>query len=69
MTVSPAMDSTRIGTRAGLAVAVGDGVTEAKAAAHYVTQAAGGRGAVRETIELILQAQGKWEPFLKQYAA
>ena len=56
-------------TRAGLAVAVGDGVTEAKAAAHYVTQAAGGRGAVRETIELILQAQGKWEPFLKQYAA
>ena len=56
-------------TRAGLAVAVGDGVAEAKAAAHYVTSAAGGRGAVRETIELILQAQGKWEPFLKQYAA
>ena len=56
-------------TRAGLAVAVGDGVAEAKAAAHYVTKAAGGRGAVRETIELILQAQGKWEPFLKQYAA
>jgi 3-deoxy-D-manno-octulosonate 8-phosphate phosphatase (KDO 8-P phosphatase) len=25
-------------TRAGLAVAVGDGVAEAKAAAHYVTQ-------------------------------
>jgi len=56
-------------TRAGLAVVVGDGVAEAKAAAHYVTQAAGGAGAVRETIELILKAQGKWAPFIKQYAA
>ena len=34
--------------RAGFSVAVGDGVAEAKAAAHFVTQAAGGRGAVRE---------------------
>jgi 3-deoxy-D-manno-octulosonate 8-phosphate phosphatase (KDO 8-P phosphatase) len=56
-------------TRAGLAVAVGDGVAEAKAAAHWVTQAVGGRGAVRETIELILQAQKKWQPFLEHYAA
>ena len=56
-------------TRAGLAVAVGDAVPEAKAAAHCVTKAAGGRGAVRETVELILQAQKKWQPFLKHYAA
>jgi 3-deoxy-D-manno-octulosonate 8-phosphate phosphatase (KDO 8-P phosphatase) len=56
-------------TRAGLAVAVGDAVPEAKAAAHFTTQAAGGRGAVREAVELILKAQGKWQPFLKQYAA
>lgn len=56
-------------TRAGLAVAVGDGVAEAKAAAHLVTQAAGGRGAVRETIELILKAQKKWQPFMEHYAA
>jgi 3-deoxy-D-manno-octulosonate 8-phosphate phosphatase (KDO 8-P phosphatase) len=55
-------------TRAGLAVAVGDGVAEAQAAAHYVTKNAGGRGAVRETVELILQAQGKWQPFVKFYA-
>jgi 3-deoxy-D-manno-octulosonate 8-phosphate phosphatase (KDO 8-P phosphatase) len=27
-------------------------------AAHYVTQAGGGRGAVREACELILRAQG-----------
>ena len=56
-------------TRAGLAVAVGDAVPEAKAAAHWVTRAAGGRGAVREAVELILQAQQKWRPFLEHYAA
>ena len=44
----------------GLAVAVGDGCREARAAAHYVTRAAGGRGAVREVIELILRCQGEW---------
>jgi 3-deoxy-D-manno-octulosonate 8-phosphate phosphatase (KDO 8-P phosphatase) len=56
-------------TRAGLAVAVGDGVAEARAAAHWTTRADGGRGAVRETLEMILKAQGKWAPILKQYAA
>jgi 3-deoxy-D-manno-octulosonate 8-phosphate phosphatase (KDO 8-P phosphatase) len=55
-------------TRAGLAVAVGDGVAEAKAAAHYVTREAGGRGAVRETVELILKAQGKWAAFQQKYS-
>ncbi|HEY1490383.1 MAG TPA: HAD-IA family hydrolase, partial [Verrucomicrobiae bacterium] len=43
--------------RAGLAVAVADGVTEAKAAAHFTTHAFGGHGAVREVLEMILQAQ------------
>ena len=56
-------------TRAGLAVAVGDALPEAKAAAHWVTRAAGGRGAVREAVELILKAQAKWQPFLEHYAA
>jgi 3-deoxy-D-manno-octulosonate 8-phosphate phosphatase (KDO 8-P phosphatase) len=55
--------------RAGLAVAVGDAVPEAKAAAHWVTKAVGGRGAVREAVELILKAQNKWRPILKHYAA
>ena len=54
--------------RAGLAVAVADGVAEARAAAHFVTQAAGGRGAVREILEMILQAQGIWEPFVAHYS-
>lgn len=47
--------------RAGLAVAVADGVVEVRRAAHYVTQARGGEGAVREVVELILKSQGKWK--------
>jgi 3-deoxy-D-manno-octulosonate 8-phosphate phosphatase (KDO 8-P phosphatase) len=54
-------------SRAGLAVAVGDGVSEARARAHYVTRQPGGRGAVREVIEMILHTQGKWESFVKHY--
>ena len=54
--------------RAGLAVAVADGVDEAKAAADYVTHAAGGHGAIREVIEIILQAQGIWAPFVAHYS-
>ena len=56
-------------TRAGFAVAVGDAVPEAKAAAHFTTKAVGGRGAVREAIELILRAQKKWQPFVEKYSA
>ena len=51
----------------GLAVAVADACPEAKEDAHYVTQALGGRGAVREVIELILRAQGSWETILARY--
>jgi len=50
-------------------VAVGDAVPEAKAAAHVTTKAAGGRGAVREAVELILRAQGKWAQFVEKYSA
>ena len=53
--------------RAGVAVTVGDGVTEARAAADYVTRAAGGHGAVREMVELILQAQHKWNHTVAEY--
>ena len=43
--------------RAGVAVAVANGVAEAQAAADYVTRASGGHGAVREVVELVLKAQ------------
>jgi 3-deoxy-D-manno-octulosonate 8-phosphate phosphatase (KDO 8-P phosphatase) len=45
----------------GLAVAVADACAEVRADAHYVTRAPGGRGAVRETVELILRCQGHWQ--------
>jgi 3-deoxy-D-manno-octulosonate 8-phosphate phosphatase (KDO 8-P phosphatase) len=41
---------------AGLAVAPGNAHVKAKQAAHYVTQAAGGHGAVREVLDRILEA-------------
>jgi 3-deoxy-D-manno-octulosonate 8-phosphate phosphatase (KDO 8-P phosphatase) len=44
--------------RCGLAVAVANAVSAVKEAAHYVTRASGGRGAVREFCELVLEARG-----------
>ena len=43
--------------RCGFAVAVANACDAVKAAAHYVTRASGGRGAVREFCELVVQAQ------------
>jgi 3-deoxy-D-manno-octulosonate 8-phosphate phosphatase (KDO 8-P phosphatase) len=53
--------------RAGVGVAVADARPQVKAAADFITSAAGGRGAVRETIEMILQAQNKWAPVIAVY--
>jgi 3-deoxy-D-manno-octulosonate 8-phosphate phosphatase (KDO 8-P phosphatase) len=55
--------------RAGLAVAVADAVVEVKRAAHYITTVRGGEGAVREVVELILKAQGKWKKAIPQAIA
>lgn len=52
---------------AGLGVAVADAVREVKEAAHIVTNKKGGRGAVRELIELILKTQGRWDEVLARY--
>jgi 3-deoxy-D-manno-octulosonate 8-phosphate phosphatase (KDO 8-P phosphatase) len=49
----------------GLAVAVADACAEARAEAQYVTRAAGGRGAVREVIELVLRCQGHWQTLVE----
>jgi len=53
--------------RSELAVAVADAVEETRAAAHYVTQAKGGRGAVREVVEIILKSQGRWNDLVEEY--
>jgi 3-deoxy-D-manno-octulosonate 8-phosphate phosphatase (KDO 8-P phosphatase) len=51
----------------GLGVAVADACQELRQAAHYVTSLGGGAGAVRETVELILKAQSRWEDLIQAY--
>ena len=55
--------------RAGVSVAVADAVAEVRRAVEYVTREAGGRGAVREVVEMILRAQGRWDVVVKEYAS
>ncbi len=55
--------------RVGLAVAVADAVAEVRQAAHYTTRAPGGRGAVREVCDLILDAQDKRQELLAAFVA
>jgi 3-deoxy-D-manno-octulosonate 8-phosphate phosphatase (KDO 8-P phosphatase) len=51
----------------GFAATVPDGHPTVRRAAHYVTTAAAGAGAVREVCELILAAQGNWDAALARY--
>ena len=53
--------------RCGVGVAVANAVFEVKQIADYVTIKRGGRGAVREVVEMILQAQGHWGPQLYEH--
>ncbi|MCH2162611.1 MAG: HAD hydrolase family protein, partial [Phycisphaerales bacterium] len=53
--------------RCGYAVAVNDGVQEVRDVARFVTQANGGQGAVREVIEHLLRAKGRWEEAVAIY--
>ena len=51
----------------GWAVAPADACFEAREAAELVTDAAGGKGAVREAIEHLLRAQSRWDELIKRY--
>jgi len=51
----------------GFAVAVANARREVKDAAHYITPHAGGDGALRDVIEFILKAQGKWKQAVETY--
>ena len=51
----------------GLGVAVADAADDVRNGADYVSQRGGGRGAVRETIELILKSQRRWENLIQRY--
>ena len=47
--------------RVGLSAAPADAAREVRQRVHWVSEAAGGRGAARELIELVLRAQGRWD--------
>lgn len=53
--------------RVGLAVAVANAHAEAKKRAHYVTRTPGGKGAVREVVDLLLRAQGHYDRLLRPF--
>lgn len=55
--------------RVGLAIAVNNARPQVKKAAHFVTEASGGQGAVREVVEMVLDAQGLWDQLLDKYEA
>ncbi len=53
--------------RVGFATAPADAVPEVRSAVHWVSAVAGGNGAVREMVELVLRAQERWEPIVAAY--
>ncbi len=53
--------------RVGLAVAVQDADARVKLKAHWVTTAKGGKGAVREVCELIMQGQGTLQDQIERH--
>ena len=53
--------------RVGFAVAVANAKPEVKQHAHWVTTNPGGHGALRDVVELLLKAQGRWDDILRHY--
>lgn len=53
--------------RCGYPIAVADAVAEVRSEARFITRAIGGAAAVREAIEHILKAQGRWEEVVERY--
>jgi 3-deoxy-D-manno-octulosonate 8-phosphate phosphatase (KDO 8-P phosphatase) len=55
--------------RVGLAAAPADAVADVRRRVHWVSRAPGGRGAVRELVEVVLRAQRRWAPLVASYAS
>jgi 3-deoxy-D-manno-octulosonate 8-phosphate phosphatase (KDO 8-P phosphatase) len=53
--------------RAGVSAAPADAAPEVREHVAWVSAAAGGRGAVRELIELVLRAQQRWDAVIREY--
>ena len=55
--------------RAGFAAVPADAIDEAKRLSHYVCNLPGGRGAVREVVDLVLRGQGKWDALIEKFTS
>jgi 3-deoxy-D-manno-octulosonate 8-phosphate phosphatase (KDO 8-P phosphatase) len=55
--------------RAGLSAAPADAAPEVLARVNWVSAVPGGRGAVREFIEMVLRAQNRWDGIVREYAS
>jgi 3-deoxy-D-manno-octulosonate 8-phosphate phosphatase (KDO 8-P phosphatase) len=53
--------------KCGFSVAVADAHSDVKKIVNYITELPGGKGAVREFIDLLLKSQGHWETLIKKY--
>lgn len=53
--------------KVGFAIAVFNACPEIKTLAHYITLREGGRGAIREVVEIILKAKGRWQEVIQPY--
>jgi 3-deoxy-D-manno-octulosonate 8-phosphate phosphatase (KDO 8-P phosphatase) len=53
--------------RVGFAATVADAIDDVKPLVHYVTQRAGGDGAVREICDLFLKQTGRWPEVTARY--
>jgi 3-deoxy-D-manno-octulosonate 8-phosphate phosphatase (KDO 8-P phosphatase) len=56
-------------SRVGLAACPPDSADPVKAVCHYQIKTPGGKGAIREMIELVIKAQGAWDKVVKVFAA
>ena len=55
--------------RVGLAAVPADATDEARAHAHWTSTAPGGCGAVRQFLEVILKAQGRWAAVVSELSS
>jgi 3-deoxy-D-manno-octulosonate 8-phosphate phosphatase (KDO 8-P phosphatase) len=54
--------------RVGFSAAPADAAVEVRAQVNWISSAAGGRGAARELIELVLRAQKRWDAIVQQHS-
>ena len=55
--------------RAGVAISAPNAVEAVRERSHYLTKSLGGRGAVREVVDMILKSQQKLESLIQEYQA